>query len=317
MNICENPHNQRHLRSIFAYMKKALIQLHIAVFLAGFTAILGKLITLNEGLLVWFRLFITVITLGAVLFFRKQLLSIPFKDILKTFGVGTIVAIHWVTFYGSVKYANVSVALVCFSATGFFTAFFEPLILKRRISLIEVGLGLMAIAGIYIIFDFHPQYKMGIVFGIISAMGSALFPIYNKRLLVTYSPKILTLYELGGGLLALTFLVPLYLIQFPATYYLPTTTDWLWLLVLAWLCTVLSFDLQLNALKKVSAFTANLTYNLEPVYGIILAFIFFKENKNLNPAFYFGVALILLAVILQMLRINREYKRSRVAVQEK
>jgi len=294
-------------------MKKALIQLHIAVFLAGFTAILGKLITLNEGLLVWFRLLITVVTLGLILFFRKQLVRIPSKDMWKIFGVGTIVAIHWVTFYGSVKYANVSVALVCFSATGFFTAFFEPLILKRRISLTEVGLGLMAIAGIYIIFDFHPQYKVGVIFGIISAMGSALFPIYNKTLLLTYSPKILTLYELGGGLLALTLIVPLYLMQFPASYYLPTTTDWLWLLVLAWLCTVLSFDLQLNALKKISAFTANLTYNLEPVYGIILAFIFFKENENLNREFYIGVLLILLAVVLQMIRIakqQRNLKRS-------
>ena len=211
-------------------------------------------------------------------------------------------AIHWVTFYGSIKYANVSVALVCFSATGFFTAFFEPVILHRRVSITEVLLGLLGIAGIYIIFDFHPQFKTGIIFGIISAMGSALFPIYNKRLLLKYSPKTLTLYELGGGLIALTFLVPGYLLKFPAAYYLPTTTDWLWLLVLAWFCTVLSFDLQLNALKKISAFTANLTYNLEPVYGIILAFIIFRENENLNPAFYYGVALILMAVVLQMMR---------------
>ena len=291
-------------------MKKALIQLHIAVFLAGFTAILGKLITLNEGLLVWFRLLITVITLGAILYFKKQLLRIPFKDLLKIFGTGAIVAIHWVTFYGSVKYANVSVALVCFSASGFFTAFFEPLIIKRKISFSEVGLGLIAIAGIYIIFDFHPQYTLGIIFGIISAIGSSIFPIFNKKLLLTYSPKILTLYELGGGLLALTILVPFYLMQFKALYYFPSGSDWLWLLVLAWLCTVISFDLQLNALKKVSAFTASLTYNLEPVYGIILAFIFFKENENLNPAFYFGVALILLAVVLQMLRIRRQYKQS-------
>ena len=293
---------------IFACMKKALVQLHIAVFLAGFTAILGKLIMLNEGLLVWYRLLITVVTLGIMLFFKNQLQRIPAKDMIKIFAVGTIVAIHWVTFYGSVKYANVSVALVCFSATGFFTAFFEPFILKRRIALAEVLLGLMAIAGIYIIFDFHPQYKVGIIFGIISAMGSALFPIFNKRLLLNYSPKILTLYELGGGLIALTFIVPLYLIQFQAVYYFPTSSDWLWLLVLAWLCTVLSFDLQLNALKKISAFTANLTYNLEPVYGIILAFIFFKENENLQREFYLGVALILLAVVLQMLRIRREYR---------
>jgi drug/metabolite transporter (DMT)-like permease len=289
-------------------MKKALIQLHIAVFLAGFTAILGKLITLNEGLLVWFRLLITVLTLGAIMYLRKQLMQVPFKDMRKIFGVGAIVAIHWVAFYGSVKYANVSVALVCFSATGFFTAFFEPFILKRRIYVAEVLLGLMAIAGIYIIFDFHPQYELGVVFGIISAMGSALFPIFNKRLLLVYSPKILTLYELGGGLIALTLLVPLYLIMFPATYFMPTTTDWLWLLVMAWLCTVLSFDLQLNALKKVSAFTANLTYNLEPVYGIILAFIFFKENENLRREFYIGVGLILLAVVLQMFRVRRQYR---------
>ncbi|HQR01096.1 MAG TPA: DMT family transporter, partial [Ferruginibacter sp.] len=250
-------------------MKKALLQLHIAVFLAGFTAILGKLITLNEGLLVWFRLLITVGTLGIMLYYQKRIKTIPWGDMLKIFGVGVIVALHWVTFYGSVKYGNVSVALVCFSATGFFTAFFEPMILRRKLSVIEIGLGMMAIAGIYIIFDFHPQYKLGIIFGILSAMGSALFPIFNKRLLVVYEPKTLTLYELGGGLLALTVLVPLYLQKFPASYYVPTATDWLWLFVLAWLCTVLSFDLQLNALKKVSAFTANLTYNLEPVYGII------------------------------------------------
>jgi drug/metabolite transporter (DMT)-like permease len=290
-------------------MKKALIQLHIAVFLAGFTAILGKLITLNEGVLVWFRLLITVVTLGAILIYRKQLFRIPVKDGIKIFAVGVIVALHWVTFYGSVKYANVSVALVCFSATGFFTAFFEPMILKRKISIIEVGLGLIAISGIYIIFDFHPQYKLGVIFGIISAVGSSLFPIYNKRLLDTYSPKILTLYELGGGLLALSVIIPFYLMQFPAAYFIPTATDWMWLLVLAWLCTVLSFDLQLNALKKISAFTANLTYNLEPVYGIILAFIFFRENENLHREFYIGVLLILLAVVLQMFRIYNEQRK--------
>ncbi|HMW26971.1 MAG TPA: EamA family transporter, partial [Ferruginibacter sp.] len=183
-------------------MKKALLQLHIAVFLAGFTAILGKLITLNEGLLVWFRLLITVSTLGIMLYYQKRIKAIPWGDMLKIFGVGVIVALHWVTFYGSVKYGNVSVALVCFSATGFFTAFFEPMILRRKLSVIEIGLGMMAIAGIYIIFDFHPQYKLGIIFGILSAMGSALFPIFNKRLLVVYEPKTLTLYELGGGLLA-------------------------------------------------------------------------------------------------------------------
>ena len=289
-------------------MKKAFIQLHIAVFLAGFTAILGKLIQLNEGLLVWYRLLLTVVILGAIMVLKKQLQKIAAKDIFKIAGVGFVIAIHWVTFYGSVKYANVSVALVCFSATGFFTALFEPFILRKQIVIAELLLGMLAISGIYIIFDFHPQYKVGIIFGIISAMGSALFPIFNKQLLLRFSPKILTLYELGSGFIVLSFLVPFYLISFPADYYLPTIADWGWLLILAALCTVVSFDLQLNALKKISAFTANLTYNLEPVYGIIMAFIFFKENKTLHNEFYIGLVLILLAILLQMIRVMRLHK---------
>ncbi|MEP7144262.1 MAG: EamA family transporter [Ferruginibacter sp.] len=293
-------------------MRKAFIQLHIAVFLAGFTAILGKLIGLNEGLLVWYRLLITVVVLGSLLYFNDQLQRIPVKDALKIFAVGLIVSVHWVTFYGSVKYGNISIAVVCFSATGFFTAFFEPVIFRRRIILTEILLGLLAIAGIYIIFDFHPQYKTGIIFGIVSAIGSSLFPIFNKQLLVRFNPATLTLYELGGGLMALSLLVPFYLAQFPAAYYLPTTSDWGWLLILACVCTVLGFDLQLNALKKISPFTANIAYNLEPVYGIILAFIIFHENKLLDMHFYFGVGLIMLSVVLQTGRVWRENRRYKV-----
>src|SRR5688572_168183 len=192
-------------------MKKAFIQLHIAVFLAGFTGILGRLISLNEGMIVWYRLLFTAITMWVLFLALKKINRIPFIDILKIGGVGFIAAIHWVAFYGSVKYANVSVALVCFSATGFFTALFEPLILKRKLIPVELLLGLLAVSGIYIIFDFHPQFKLGILFGIIAAMGSALFPIFNKQLLLRFSPRILTLYELGGGLILLTVTLPLYL----------------------------------------------------------------------------------------------------------
>jgi drug/metabolite transporter (DMT)-like permease len=289
-----------------AQMKKALLQLHLAVFLAGFTAILGVLIRLNEGLLVWYRLLITVLSLLLILYYKKQLQKLPRREIIKIFGVGAIVGLHWVSFYGSVKYSNVSIALVCFSATGFFTAFFEPLILKRKFILAEVLLGALAIAGIGIIFGFHPQYKTGIIFGIISAIGSALFPIFNKELVKKFNPQTVTLYELAGGFIALTILVPFYLMKFPAAYYLPTLSDWGWLLVLAWFCTVLAFHLQLNALKKISAFTANLTYNLEPVYGIILAFLFFNEAAVLNWHFYLGLAFIILAISLHMARL---YKR--------
>ncbi len=284
-------------------MKKAFIQLHVAVFLAGFTAILGKLITLHEGMLVWYRMLITAVTLMALLYFKKELQRLSLKNIFKIFSVGAIVALHWLTFYGSIKYSNVSVSLTCLSAIGFFTAFLDPLIMKRRIDITEVFLGMLAIAGIYLIFDFYPQYKLGILFGIISAMLASLFPILNKNLLKEFSPKTVTLYEMCGGVIALTFIMPLYLKMFPAEYYFPTISDWLWLLVLSWLCTVFAFILSLNALKKVSPFTANLAYNLEPVYGIILAFIIFKENKYLSAGFYYGLGLILLAVILQMVRV--------------
>jgi drug/metabolite transporter (DMT)-like permease len=293
-------------------MKKALLQLHIAVFLAGFTAILGKLIGLNEIILVWYRLLITVFTLGVILFFKGKLKLIPIKEMLKIFAVGALVALHWVAFYGSVKYGNVSIAVVCISGAGFFTALLDPFISKRKISLIEILFGAIAIAGIYIIFDFHPQFKLGILFGIVSAVLCALFPIYNKKLLQHHSPEILTLYELGGGLVALSFVAPFYLHFFPATYYLPTTSDWIWLLIMAWFCTVLTFDLQLNALTRLSAFTTNLAYNLEPIYGIILAFIIFNENRVLNANFYVGVALIITAVVLQMCRVW--YTRRRLSM---
>jgi drug/metabolite transporter (DMT)-like permease len=284
-------------------MKKAFIQLHIAVFLAGFTAVLGRLINLNEGLLVWYRLLITVVVMLGILFANKAFVILPFKSILKMVGVGAVIAFHWVTFYGSVKYGNISVALVCLSAAGFFSSLLEPLFLQKKIVLAEVLLGTLAIIGIYIIFDFHPQFKLGIVYGILGALGAAIFPIFNKQLVKDFSPGILTFYELAGGLLVLTLLLPLYLSQTTVAYYIPTAKDFVWLLILAVVCTVFSFNLQLKALQKISAFTCNLMYNLEPIYGIILAFLFFEEGKAVNVWFYVGVGIIMATILLQMWRL--------------
>ena len=292
-------------------MKKAFLQLHIAVLFAGFTAILGKLITLNEGILVWYRMLLSAVSLAVILLLRKELARIPFVDMARFFGVGAIIAIHWVTFYGSIKYANVSVAVTCLSAIGFFTSLFEPIIMKRRIDWVEVFLGLLAIAGIYLIFNFYPQYKTGIVFGIISTMLASIFPVFNKNLLKRFEPKAVTLFEISGGFIALCAIIPFYLHFFPATYFFPTFSDWVWLVILAWICTILSFILQLNALKIISPFTANLMYNLEPVYAILLAFLLFGENKYLGRGFYLGFTLILLAVSLQMLRVWKERKSLR------
>ena len=289
-------------------MKKALIQLHVAVFLAGFTGILGRLIDLNEGLLVWYRMLITVITLGFIMGFQKQITRLHIKDTLRVVSVGAVIALHWVTFYGSIKYSNVSIALVCFSSIGFFTAIFEPIILKRRFEWRELALGLLCITGIYLIFNFNPQYKTGIIIGLVSALLAVCFSIFNKSLVGRIPVKTVTFYEMGGGWLVLTVLMPFYLKLFPTDYIFPSISDWGWLLILAWLCTVWAMLLQLSSLRKLSTFTSNLTYNLEPVYGILLAFIVFKENENLSGGFYYGLALILLSVFWQMWRIYRYQK---------
>jgi drug/metabolite transporter (DMT)-like permease len=287
-------------------LKKAFIQLHIAVLLAGLTGILGKLISLNEGLLVWYRLLLTAPSLWLLALLRKQAIRIDRKDLWRIFGIGGIAALHWVAFYGSIKYSNVSVSLLCFSAIGFFTAIIEPLVMRHKVDVVELLLGLLVIAGICLIFQVNPHFKTGIVIGLVSALLGSLFPVLNKRILRRVSSENVTLYELSGGLLVLTLLMPIYLWLFPAPSLLPSPSDWGWLLVLSWACTVLAFNLSMSALQKISAFTVNLSYNLEPVYGILLAVLLFKEDKYLNGGFYIGFFLILLSIVLQTLRLWRK-----------
>jgi drug/metabolite transporter (DMT)-like permease len=286
-------------------MKKAFIQLHAAVFLAGFTGVLGKLISLNEMSLVWYRLLITALTLWLLLFFQNKRQRISWSDMLKIAGVGAIAALHWVSFYGSIKMANVSVALLCFSSIGFFTALLEPMIFHHKMDRIELALGLLVIAGVYLIFRFDPGYKAGVIVGLISALLGSLFPILNRKLLGRISVQTLTLYQLSGGFVFLTLLLPFSLRIFPPASFIPQPLDWIWLIILSWLCTVVAFTLSMNALKKISAFTVNLTFNLEPVYGIALAFLIFREDRYLNTGFYVGMGLIVLSIVLQMIRIFR------------
>lgn len=292
-------------------MKKAFIQLHIAVLLAGFTGILGKLISLNEGLLVWYRLLLTAPSLWLLAWWRQQDIRIALRDVWRIVGIGGIAALHWVAFYGSIKYSNVSVSLLCFSSIGFFTALIEPLVLRHKVDGVELLLGLLVIAGIFFIFRVDPHFKTGIIIGLISALLGSLFPVLNKRILQRVSAENVTLYELSGGFLVLTLLMPLYLWLFPAPSLTPGWQDWGWLLVLAWACTVLAFNLSMSALQRISAFTVNLSYNLEPVYGILLAFLLFREDKHMNAGFYIGFFLIVLSIGLQMLRLWRKQAKKR------
>ncbi len=282
-------------------MKKAFLQLHIAVFLAGFTGLLGRLITLNEGMIVWYRLLLTAVTMWVIFGLMRKLQKITVSDILKISGVGFIAAIHWVTFYGSIKYSNISVALVCFSTIGFFTALFEPLVLKKRINVIELLLGLITLFGIYIIFHFDTQYKTGIIIGVISAMLASLFPIYNREFLKRINVETMLAWQQTGGFVVLSILLPFYLQKFPIDSFIPSIENFGWLLILSWLCSVIAFQLSANALKKLSAFTVNLTYNLEPVYGIILAFMVYNENKFLSKWFFVGFGIIAVALIIHII----------------
>ncbi|WP_343702454.1 DMT family transporter [Chitinophaga sp.] len=293
-------------------MKKAFLQLHLSVFLAGFTGILGKLITLNEGLLVWYRLLITVITMFFLYRFQGTLRRLPRRAVLRIGVTGFIVALHWVFFYASIKYANVSIGVVCFSLTSLFTALFDPLINRRRFDTVELLLSMLTLGGIMLIFHFDTQYRTGIILGILSSMFCALFTVLNKKLVVEYDTPNITFYELAVGFIGISLVMPFYLHVFPVASLAPSAMDIVYLLLLSWFCTVLMYSLSMNALQKISAFTVNLCFNLEPLYTIALAFLLFKENKMLHNGFYAGLSLILLSVVLQMLRVARQSRRGAI-----
>ena len=291
-------------------MKKAFLQLHVAVLLAGFTGVLGRLITMNEGMLVWYRMLITAATLWVLMMLTKKIQRIPLKSILKISGIGFLAALHWIFFFASIKYANVSVGLVCLSVVGFFSAILEPLINRVKINATELVFGLLSVFGIYLIFHFDTQYKLGIVLGIISSFFAALFPILLKLAMNRANMQTVLTWEMTGGFISLSLIMPFYLSAFPAERLWPSLSDFLWLLVLAWLCSVVAFQFSMNALKKLTAFTVSLSYNLEPLYGILMAFIIFKENKTLNEGFYMGLTVVCLALILHMFLLRKNHRKS-------
>lgn len=290
-------------------MKSALIRLHIAVFLWGFTGVLGRSIHLNEAWLVWWRMFITVVCLWVLFYFLKRIRAIALKDFFKIAIIGTVLSLHWLAFYGSIKYSNVSIALTCLSTTGLMSAVVEPLFFRQKIVVYELVLGLFALGGITIIYATNLHFSVGIYIGLVSALLTVIVSVMNKRLISGYTHDTITLYQLTGGFLGLSILLPFYNTLFPSTQHIPQQFDWLWLIILSWCCTILTFILYINALKQVSAFTVNLTLTLEPVYGIILAFIIYKENETLSRYFYIGFALIFSAVILQMLRLLKDKRK--------
>lgn len=282
-------------------MKNAYFKLHAAVFLFGFTAILGKLITLQEGLLVWYRMMFTAISLGLILYFGKKFKKISKREILRISIVGFIVAVHWVTFYAAIKYSNVSITLSCFASTALFTALVEPAMTKSKVKISELVLGLFAILGIYLIFSFQQLYTTGIILALVSALLASIFTVMNKKLTVSHDTSTIVFWEISSGFLFLTLLLPAYLYVFPSPQILPGKMDFFWLLIHSLFCTTLAFTLSMSALKELTPFTVNLAINLEPIYGIVMAFLIFQENKELGTGFYWGSSIILASVFGQVL----------------
>ncbi len=289
------------IKIILNEKQKAYIQIHICVFLWGFTAIIGKLIELKEVPLVWFRIFITCLSLLFIPRLWSGLKEIPPKSILQLAIIGCLVCVHWICFYGSIKYSNVSVALSCLSTASLLTSLIEPLVSHKKVKLYEIFLGLIIIPGIYLIFYFTKFYLTGIILGILAALLSSIFTILNKHMVMKYNSLSITFIELGSGLVFLTFLLPVYIKIFPDVNLIPSIHDLIYLTILALCCTTFPYVLSLKALKHISAFTSTFTVNLEPIYGIIMAIIIFQENKELNSGFYLGTSIILVAIFIHPL----------------
>ena len=277
--------------------------MHAAVLLWGFTGVLGRAITLDAPVLVWYRMLLTAIIIAAIISYRKQWIKIAPTDMKQMAVVGALMGIHWVAFYGSIKFSNASIALVCLSTSPVFTTLFHMAINKVKYEPSELMLGGVALAGMALIYGFQQFYGLGIAMGVIAAILAALFTVLNKKIAHKYPARTMVFYEMGTGWLLITLLLPLQFFYLPETRLMPSWEDALWLLVLSLCCTVWAQSLALSALKHISSFTATLSVNLEPVYGIILAFIVYKENQELHWGFFAGVGLIFLSVLLQMLKL--------------
>lgn len=301
--------------------------MHLAVLLWGFTGILGRLITLSAPVMVWYRMGLTALFIGIIISYRKLWQKLERKDVKKVIGIGLLFAVHWVAFYASIKLANASIALVCLSTASVFTAVLDPVINKKKINPIEIGLSLIAILGVYCIYIMYPaeeelnpkhqamiDFPLGLGLGIIASIISAIFTVFNKPLAGKYEPRLLVFYEMLVGFIFLSLAAPLYIQQNPSEELIPLGWNILWVFCLVYFCTVLGQSLAMTALKQLSTFTVTFSVNLEPVYGIILAFIFFDEQEQLSAGFYLGMGLIALSVLLQVMLLIRNSKKQKIPV---
>lgn len=277
---------------LYTYLK-----LHLIVLIYGFTAILGKLITLPALELVWYRMLIAVLTFYIYLKLTRENLAVSRPVLLKLLGVGVIIAVHWVTFYGAIKLSNVSVALGCFSTTALFTSLIEPFFYRKRINFVEVLIGLIILAGLYLIFRFETRYLAGILVALLSAFLAGLFSVLNKKLVANHRAVKISFYEMIGGVIGLSLFLAISGKGTSVPFLFPTWMDLFYLILLGTVCTAFAHTIQVDVMQHLTAYVVTLTINLEPVYGILLAFFIFGETEHMTLGFYLGTLIILLSVI--------------------
>jgi len=282
---------------MFKGINKHFLLLHVIVFIWGFSPILGRYITANTWQLVWFRILITIIAMVFYLRFTKHDFRISRQNFLRLGGIGLIIMIHWLAFYGAIKVSNVSVTMVAFSTGTLFSSIIEPILYKRKVRLYEVIIGLIIIAAIVLIFSIETQYWLGITLGILAAFTSSLFGVFNGIMAHKLKPGIISFYELSAALLGLTVFIA-FNRDFTPDFFVLDQASVIGLLLLSLVCTVFPFITAVDLAKHISPYTIVLTVNLETVYGILWAILFFQENKEVEPTFYLGVCIILLAIFL-------------------
>lgn len=299
------------LQSFFVFkgINKHYLLLHIIVFIWGFSPILGRYITANTWQLVWFRILVTVGVMYLYLRFTKHEFKISKKHFWQLSGVGIIIMVHWLAFYGAIKVSNVSVTMVAFSTGTLFSSIIEPILYKRKARLYEVIIGMIIIAAIALIFSIETEYWLGITLGIVAAFTSSLFGVFNGLLAHKLKSGIISFYELSAALAGLTIFI-LVNGDFNAAFFILDKASVVGLLVLSLVCTVFPFITSVNLSKYISPYTIVLTVNLETVYGILWAILFFSENKEVQPSFYIGVCIILLAIFLNSYLKKLSDKRS-------
>lgn len=286
-----------------------LILLHFVILIFGFTAILGKLITIPAEDLVWYRMLIASIGIGVYLKIKGKAASLSKKQLFKYLGVGVIIAAHWFTFFESIKVSNVSITLVSLSTASLFVAILQPIFIKQKIVWYEVMLGLLTVFGISLIFNVESEYSYGILLGLLSALFAALFSLFNTRLVMKNDATVISLYEMIGGVLIFTIYF-LFTGEFTPEFFDVSLNDWLWLILLGLVATSFAYVATVEVLKVLSPFTVSIAINLEPIYGIILALLIFGESEAMHTEFYIGAALIIISILLNSVLKTRARKRS-------